>query len=59
MFAVGIVYLGLMSAFLGTVSLIKPLWFLGIPNRERALVVIESWPNEKQPSSTPKRFDLP
>jgi hypothetical protein len=40
MFAVGVVYLGLMSAFCGTVSLIKPLWFLGIPTRQRALIVM-------------------
>ncbi|HEY6967598.1 MAG TPA: hypothetical protein VJA94_00100 [Candidatus Angelobacter sp.] len=40
MFAVSVVYCGLAGAFLGTVSLIKPLWFVGIPSRGRALLVI-------------------
>jgi len=40
MFAVAIVYLGLISAFLGAVSVIKPLSFLGIHSRQRALLVI-------------------
>jgi hypothetical protein len=40
MFAVGVVYLGLISAFCGTVSLIKPLFFLGIRSRRLALIVM-------------------
>src|SRR5215510_2554697 len=40
MFAVAIVYLGLISAFVGAVSVIKPLSFLGIHSRQRALLVI-------------------
>src|SRR5215471_3702149 len=39
MFGAGIVYFGLISAFLGVISLIKPLRFLGIPTRQRALLV--------------------
>ena len=42
MFAVSIVYLGLISAFLGAVSVIKPLSFLGIHSRKRALLVMAS-----------------
>ena len=40
MFAVGIVYLGLISTFVGAISIIKPLSFLGIPSRQRSLVVL-------------------
>jgi len=40
MFAVVVVYLGLISAFLGAVSVIKPLSFLGIHSRQRALLVV-------------------
>lgn len=40
MFAVGIVYLGLISAFLGALSVIKPLWFLGIHTRQRAFLIV-------------------
>jgi len=40
MFAVVAVYLGLISAFFGLISLIKPLSFLGIPSRQRALLVV-------------------
>lgn len=40
MFGVGVVYFGLVSIFVGLVSLIKPLQFLGIPTRQRALLVI-------------------
>jgi hypothetical protein len=39
MFAVGIVYLGLLGAFLGAISIIQPLAFLGIHTRNRALLV--------------------
>lgn len=40
MFPIGVAYLGLISAFLGAVSLIKPLRFLGILTRQRALIVV-------------------
>jgi len=39
MFAVCMVYFGLISIFFGVISLIKPLRFLGIPSRQRALLV--------------------
>lgn len=40
MVAIGIVYFGLISAFAGVISLIKPLSFLGIPTRQRGLIVL-------------------
>ena len=40
MFAILVVYFGLISAFLGAISVIKPLSFLGIHSRQRALLVI-------------------
>ncbi|HEY6352477.1 MAG TPA: hypothetical protein VI636_24020 [Candidatus Angelobacter sp.] len=40
MLAIGVVYLGLISTFAGAISGIKPLSFLGIPTRQRALLVV-------------------
>lgn len=40
MVPIGVVYFGLISAFLGVVSLIKPLRFMGILTRQRALIVV-------------------
>ncbi|HEY6253444.1 MAG TPA: hypothetical protein VI685_26095 [Candidatus Angelobacter sp.] len=40
MFAIAIAYLGLISAFIGALSLIKPLSFLGIPTRQRGLIFV-------------------
>lgn len=40
MFVVGMVYLGLISTFVGAISVIKPLSFLGIPSRQRSLVIL-------------------
>lgn len=37
---IAVVYLGLISSFVGTISVIKPLAFLGIHTRQRALIVI-------------------
>lgn len=39
MFAIGMVYLGLIT-FAGAISVIRPLSFLGIPTRQRALLVV-------------------
>jgi len=40
MFAVALVYFGLIVAFLGFASLVKPLWLLGIRGRLRATFVL-------------------
>ena len=40
MFPIAIVYLGLISSFVGAISVIKPPAFLGIHTRQRALIVI-------------------
>lgn len=40
MFPIAVVYLGLISSFVGAFSVIKPLAFLGIHTRQRALIVI-------------------
>jgi hypothetical protein len=40
MFPVTVVYLGLISSFVGAISVIKPLAFLGIHTRQRAALVV-------------------